>query len=341
MHKSKSIGAFVLAAVLLFGVSVTGTASAVDKVYKGRFSCWQPEGDIRSVYATKFADLVRQKSNGRVEFTMFYSGALYTIATVIPSVGKGAVEKGLLAGGTLTSFIDEYAMESTWYMLTPDQVLDVWEKTDAGKAVTARADAKLNIKSVGRISLGGNAFFSITSVKTLEDFKGRKVRYLSKTEIPFLKALGMSYVSISTEEVYQGLQAKMVDGLMTGINAMSSFSWWDFAKFCTHPYNGSRTAVIGLNATWFNGLPKDLQQIVLDAGRQITDDSRKGIMDNEKVLYDRYAKEKGGVIYTLPKEEIQRVQQAMFKAGAYDEARKMMGEALWNAAIKVSGARLQ
>ena len=88
MHKFKDLMAFAIATVLIFGVSTFDTARAAEKVYKARFSCWQPQADIRSVYATKFADLVRQKSNGRVDFTMFYDGALYTIATVIPAVGK-------------------------------------------------------------------------------------------------------------------------------------------------------------------------------------------------------------------------------------------------------------
>ena len=52
------------------------------------------------------------------------------------------------------------------------------------------------------------------------------------------------------------------------------------------------------NATWFNGLPQDLQDLILEVGREVGDVATRSVMENADVILDEF-KQRGGVVTVL------------------------------------------
>ena len=53
------------------------------------------------------------------------------------------------------------------------------------------------------------------------------------------------------------------------------------------------------NATWFNGLPKDVQALMLEVGREISKEATEGSMSGNAAALKEMAEKKGGKITTL------------------------------------------
>jgi TRAP-type C4-dicarboxylate transport system substrate-binding protein len=204
-------------------------------------------------------------------------------------------------------------------------------------------ERKCNFKQVAWLPNGPTGIFTTTAgkaVKKLEDFYGMDIRYLAKSEVPTYKALQMKYVSVSTEEVQTALERKMINCLMTSPTALKAYSWWDYAKHTTLPYPYYMEAFIGVNMDWWNRLPEDLQRKVLKAGSILSaEHTAKVQSDSEECLADM-VKLKGGSMYTIPKQEVDRIRQHLFKNGAYAEIQSLVKPDLWEAVLKVSGVKL-
>ena len=52
------------------------------------------------------------------------------------------------------------------------------------------------------------------------------------------------------------------------------------------------------NSTWFNGLPADLQKIIMDVGKEVGTLSTDRIMDNGETVLKEF-QDRGGVVTTL------------------------------------------
>ena len=74
--------------------------------------------------------------------------------------------------------------------------------------------------------------------------------------------------------------------------------------------------------SWFNSLPEDLQQIMMDAGKLWIENERQGIADMEEEWLNEI-KEYGTNIITLTDEQLDALQQAT--ASVYDLYRQDYG----------------
>ena len=76
---------------------------------------------------------------------------------------------------------------------------------------------------------GPAAVHTLTSVKTLEELKGVKIR-AGGAGVPIAKALGMSVVAMPATEAHEALQRKTVDGVLFPWEAMDSFRLTEMVK---------------------------------------------------------------------------------------------------------------
>ena len=331
--------AFVLTAV---GMMVSVTYGAEPKtVYKARLSYHFTGTHLSGVMTEKFAQMVREETGGQVDITTYPAGALFSIRDIVGALGKGAVEFGNIIDSSLVAIDPSFSLDSVWYILQPGQIRQLWSETDAGKRTWADMERKCNFKRIVWLPNGPTGIFTTGKVlKKLEDFYGLDIRYLAKSEVPTYKALQMKYVSVSTEEVQPALERKMINAVATSPTALKAFSWWDYAKHTTLPYPYYMEASIAVNTDWWNRLPKDLQDKVLKAGSKLSEEHTKRVQSDADECLSEMVKLKGGSLYTMPKEEVDRIRDHLYKAGAYEEIQNSVKPDLWEAFLKLSGIKL-
>ena len=105
-------------------------------------------------------------------------------------------------------------------------------------------------------------------IRTFADFKGQKIRtFASPLQTAPLQRLGATPVPMPLSEVMPALQSGNIDGLLAGIPILTAFKYYDAAKAVTQIHSSMVISMGLVSKRWFDGLPADLQKIIVEEGR--------------------------------------------------------------------------
>lgn len=299
---------------------------------------WGPTHES-AIPSKKLADEVTRRSGGKLKIDVFPSGQLYTIRQIIGALSAGSVEMGgVVSHNQLAS------VEKDWNVF---QLPNFWDSIEhqrkflaespEGKAMRERVLQKTGLVHIAYVPVGPYVTFSTKDISTLAAMRGLKARALAASERPGLTARGMSVVSLSTEEIYSALQGGMIDTVATVPTAIKSYSWWEYLKFAQMPYAVFADAELMANGKWFAGLPKDMQELLLAVGREIskeaTTQTYKGNADTLKELEKR-----GGKVSVLQGKALEEL-KALDRDKTEPELAKMMSPEIYAAAKRFVGRK--
>ncbi len=334
-QKSLSLSILVSGLILLGAVMILPGSARAAEEYKARLSYHFFPKHHAAVYADKFARMSEEATGGRLKIEVFHSGQLYGIRQALSAVSAGGVEMAVILNLNLIPVDRNFNISSAGFFW-PDYetVRRFWEETPAGRNVWEGFQQKLGIKVLCYNPNGPNYFFSTRPFSgTLDDMKGRKSRYLTTAEKPGIEALGMSGVSVGTEEMYTALKQGMIDTLTTVPSAMESYSWWDSGKYALLPEYGYADSMIVANAAWWNSLPQDVRDVILnEVGPRITAESTQSIMQQSRDVLDRLEREKGGKVTALTDENLEKMRR-IFKDKVWPVLAKEMDPEVYKAAM--------
>ena len=126
--------------------------------------------------------------------------------------------------------------------------------------------AKKGLKLLAMSTWPSQQIFSTAPIRTVADWKGKKIRVYGADSANITRILGGAPVNIAFGEVYSALEKKTVDGAMTSATNAEPMKFFEVAKYVDYWYlAGAAQEWIVANQKAWDALPKDLQQIVLDA----------------------------------------------------------------------------
>jgi TRAP-type C4-dicarboxylate transport system substrate-binding protein len=291
--------ALIGAAVVGAGVAAIPAETSAKEIVARLSYHWGPKHSA-AIMSEKFAAEVNERAKGRLKIEIYNSGQLFGIRETMGAVTSGAVQMGGLVGVVAMPPVDKnYNIASfPGYFTSFEQMRGFFKDTPEGRRVWENILKKTNSVLVFNNPLGPYMSFSVKSDLTSpEKFKGLKARALSEVERPRWQALGADVLSLPTREVYTALQSGMVDTLNTVPDAIETYDWWAFLRYGQLPFSFYADAYMLANATWFAGLPKDLQDLILEVGAKVEKEATKQIMDQSMTVLDRFAKEKGGSVF--------------------------------------------
>ena len=321
-------------------LSMASSAFASDtKVYKGRLSYhWGPK-HFSAIMACKFAEECRKATNGRLDIQVFPSGQLYSIAQVVPALSQGSVDLGGVLGVLFMRVDKNFFLSGMMRFFDSfQQKRDFWEKTPEGRKCWEALQKKLGIKIVAYIPVGPACYFTTEHpLDSVSAFKGLKARTLIGTERYSFAPLGVNYVKVSTAEVYTALKSGMINTLQTVPSAITAYSWWDFLKYAQQPYNFYADAYVAVNAKWWDSLPKDIQDIVLnDVGPRISKEATEGVTAYSDKTLKEFVEKHGGTITVLTEAEMKKVIE-IEKTQVWPKIAENIDPDLYKAAKKFAG----
>lgn len=113
---------------------------------------------------------------------------------------------------------------------------------------------------------------STKPVANAADFKGLKLRTSGDLQLDSLSALGASSISIVYAELATALSLGTVDGFISGLTATVLRRVYKMTPYVNRwPICNAWTLDLWMNAKKFDSLPKDLQKILLEAGKEMED----------------------------------------------------------------------
>ncbi|MEP7282977.1 MAG: TRAP transporter substrate-binding protein DctP [Rubrivivax sp.] len=217
----------------------------------------------------QFAADVKAATGGKVEVQIFGSAQLFKPNQNHAAVASGKVEAASIVGFTLGGTIPEMNVTLIPYYATGLDKMKKWP----GSAAAQMLDAKLaekGLKNIGWMVDASDGIF--TSAKSAlvkpADFKGIKIRGLSKLFDEGLVAMGAAPSAMPGSEVYQALQTGVIDAGFTGVAAAYERKFYEVQKFGVASNIILAHDILVVNPEWFGKLPADLQAAILAASKK-------------------------------------------------------------------------
>lgn len=268
-------------------------AASSDEVYEIRLASAQADGNDLDITLDLFAELVAEKSDGRVIVTVYPGTILGNELTTTEMVQYGQLEMSMTSTGIMENFDESFSVICFPNLFDDYDHVIAATRGDWGQSLTAASEAK-NIKILGYTC---NGFMNIGTVKKpiagVEDLAGVNIRCIeSAATIEILAGWGCNPVPMAFSEVPTSLQLGAIDGCFLNPLVFISTGIVDIMEYYTHDWSvGIGLCPVVIDNNYYNSLPADIQTIITEAWREAEDDGWRRTKENQdanlQILVDR------------------------------------------------------
>ena len=182
--------------------------------------------------AYKFAELVEQKTDGRIHIDVYHGGQLGDEKAVIEQLQFGAIDFTRVSISPLAEFDKSLNVLQLPYLYK--DAAQMWRvlEGDIGENFLKGVE-KAGLIGLSWFDAGARNFYnSKKPVTKLDDLKGLKIRVQeSQLMMGMVAALGASATPMAYGEVYSGLQTGVIDGAENNWPSYDSVSHYEVAKY--------------------------------------------------------------------------------------------------------------
>lgn len=258
----------------------------------------QAENDVETQFEYKFAELVSEKSNGRIKVEVYPAGQLGEMADILNSVQMGALE----VCRTTPSWLADLGAESMNLLSLPFIFEDM---ESANKVLNGEVgdtmlqeltDKNLGVYGLGYLQPSSRYFFFVEDeVSSLADMNNLKLRVPTNSlATSMVENLGASATPISYNELYSSLQTGVVDGADNPLKGILNMSFFEVSKYILDMAHQYEASMILINENFWNDLSTEDQEII-QAAMDEAGAYYKEIADAELDGYRTSLEEKGMV----------------------------------------------
>ncbi len=182
-----------------------------------------------SVHAQKAADAIREKTEGRVEISLFPSGQLGSEAQMLQQLQTGALDFAFLTVGEFANRDPNYGV-----FLAPYLVSDIeGAKKVLGGATAGKLLADMNkfgVVGLGWSSAGMRTVVMRGTIATVADLAGKKIRTVPNApELDFWTLIGATPTPMPLPALYDALANGQVDGAQLDHEGTWNTKYYDHA----------------------------------------------------------------------------------------------------------------
>lgn len=268
MHRSTT--RWLAVATSLLGLC--GGAAAAD--FQMRLSHQYPPAHPMAKAMETFAADVKQNTGGKVEVQVFGAEQLYKATQNHAAVARGQIESAAILTFQWASTVPEMALTTIPYLFTHAEQLRKFPSSEAAAILNRKMEAK-GVKPIAWLVDANDGIFTSKTKPLIkpDDFKGIKVRGISKLFDTGLSALGAQPSAMPGSEVYQALDAGVLDAGLTGVGAAYSRRFYEVQKYAVASTILTAHLTLVVNPAFWTKLGPALQQQVQAAARKAETDS--------------------------------------------------------------------
>jgi tripartite ATP-independent transporter DctP family solute receptor len=256
----------VLRAIAAAGL--LAAASAAHAQTNFTLSTPDPDNSEITLAANKFAELVSQKTGGKVAIKVFANGQLYggDPSAAVKQLAGGSLDMLLLSTSLYANFNPKFTAISIPYLFNDTAQLRSYLSGPMGQELITDL-SKIGIQGLG---MWPRPFRQMTNsrkpITSPQDLAGLKFRVPNNPLwVEFFKKMGAAPTPMAFAEVYNALQLKVIDGQENPINIPVSAKFYEVQSFATMTNHMADGWVLAINPPKYNALPEDQKKAVRDA----------------------------------------------------------------------------
>jgi tripartite ATP-independent transporter DctP family solute receptor len=260
------VAVLVVSMFLFIGIVLPVTAAEFKKEYKmqvnvGPTFYW-------GMGAQKFADLVKEKTNGQINIKPYFGSTLLKGAQLnsCQMVAQGVIELAFESTINNSPVIVENNIFSLPFFINSLENLDKLEQGETGKAIFQAMD---KIGVVG-LAWGENGFRQITNskrpIQKPEDLKGLRVRVVgSPIFIDTFRQLGADPINMNWGDAVTAFQQGTVDGQENPVGVLIPVQIHQYHKYATFWNYLADPLIIYWNKKEWEAFPDDIKKAIKEA----------------------------------------------------------------------------
>jgi tripartite ATP-independent transporter DctP family solute receptor len=223
-------------------------------------------GYPNTVAMDKFAELLKEKSGGKMTLKMYHSGTLGSQPDAIEQVRIGGLEIANFNMGPIGPIVPEANVVSLPFIFKNTD--HMWRVLDgkAGEMINAGLEKK-GLVSLAWFDAGSRSFYNSKKPITVPaDVTGMKVRVMNNDLYSgMISALGGNPSPMAFAEVYQSLKTGVVDGAENNWPSYESTGHFEVAGFHSNSQHLIIPEILAINAGVYNALSDDEKKILKEA----------------------------------------------------------------------------
>lgn len=321
-HFLKLAGLILLCVITLFGCSNSASNSSSKE---GDASSKEKEETIKLKVATlvplnhdqadnlvePWMEKVTERTKGRVQFEYYPAEQLGKALDLLDLTRNGTTDITAIPANYYPSNMPLSNMLAGMPGLheTPYQGKMAYLDLVRENKELVETDFKKNgVRFLGtHITSTYSTFTKDKEIRVPKELKGLKFRSPGGVQSEMLQFAGATPVSITFSEIYESLERKIVDAIIYYNFGLKSAGINEVINKGVNTRLGSSLSALIINENTFQKLPKDIQEVMLEVGQEVTAEDGKALNKLEKESIDEMTK--SGLFSELTESEQQKWDQ--------------------------------
>lgn len=263
--RSGLVAALVAGSIL--PISLASAQEIEERTIKLAFA--NAKGSAHDLGAQRFAEIVDEKSGGKLEVKLYPGGVLGGEAVVASSMQGGTIEMSMMGPGLLTGMDADFGVFDTPFLFDDFKEVDAVLDGPVGKKLLD----KLPQKGLIGLSYWDHGFRILTNsrreVSKLEDIEGLKIRVQQiPVFIEMFNALGANALPMPFTELYTALETGTVDGQENPFISVEASSFYEVQEYASNTRHAYSPLLVLASKKFWDQLSNDERGILLDAANE-------------------------------------------------------------------------
>ncbi|SDI46477.1 TRAP transporter substrate-binding protein [Propionivibrio dicarboxylicus] len=236
------------------------------------------------VGAQKLADIVKERTNGRIQIKPFNDSVLAKgEREMLEGLQQGTIDIYVGSTGPVGNFSPSMLIVDIPFLFRDNAHVDKVLDGPIGKQLLADVD-KSGFKG---LAFWENGWRHLTNnkvaAKTPEEAKGLKIRTMeNKAHILAFKTAGLNPTPMAYSEVYSALQVGVIDGQENPVAVFYASKLYETQKYFALTGHVYSPALVLFSQKKWDRIPKDDQEIIAKAAQEVALFERKLNRDDEE-----------------------------------------------------------
>ena len=309
----KTVLKWVFLAVSLFAVSTVfaqaKSATSAMKMLIGNSTA----NDAQAAVCNKFAELVTKYSGGRIQATAHHGESLGNNVQMLAALQAGSIHGMSTLAGFISAMVPELSLFDLPYLLpgSPAGITAFTAQSKAAAKLRELAERK-GIHIIDFNGIGHQNLLTKFPVNKLADIQGKKIRVIpSPIRIGAYQDWGAVVRPMEFGEVYSALQQGTIDGIENPPDTVYKAKFHEAANYYTITEHTAVVNNVIVSKKWFDGLPKDLQDVVTKAGKDTIAFADEAFSNAQNSSLEELKKRI--TVTSMPAAEIQKMKDLAYK----------------------------
>jgi len=240
------------------------------------------EQDGFHIAATKFEELMEERTDGKVNIEIFPNASLGDERTLLEGMQIGTVDMGVITNGPVANFVEEMAVfELPFLFPSPEAAYSVLDGPIGQELLDKLAD--VNLKGLAYAERGfRNLTNSERAVNSPEDLDGLRIRVMENpVYTDTFRELGANAIPMAWTEALTAMQQGTIDGQENPVNVIHSFKLDETQNYMTLSRHTYAPAIFVMGMPAWNQLPEAAQAVLEEAAQEAAEHERQVNADME------------------------------------------------------------